>query len=233
MSSTRLVANLFDEMRVFLDCLGDSETRVRFLATLPANILSRQEAIEISAAFNGISREMIQDGSDRAAEFFHPFQDLYLAGLLAVIAVHPDTERPIQKFRGPDDLVGQPGSDLPFSRWYLLHPALSSYVRSLQRESGFIHYQHVKVGDQLPWMPWDPVCCHMERCSRKIAAPDLKHFVEIVIRQARDVLRSHTPRNLPLVLQSIPKWSESKTRLLEGGHDELLLWLEELLEFAA
>jgi hypothetical protein len=88
------------------------------------------------------------------------------------------------------------------------------------------------VGDQLPWLPWDPVCCQIERYSRLIVSPDLRHFVDVVIRQSREVLRSHTPRNLPLVLQSIPNWAESKRRLLESGHDDVLLWLEELMEFA-
>ncbi|MBL8814176.1 MAG: protein kinase [Planctomycetaceae bacterium] len=231
-SSNRLVANLFDEMRVFLDCLGDSDTRIRFLSTLPANVLSRDEAIAVSASFNGISQEMISDDGDQVAEIFHPFQDLYLAGLLAVVVTQQDSERIVQKFRGPDDLVGRTGSDLPNSPWYFLHPALSSFVRSLKRDSAFLHFQHVRVGDQLPWNAWDPACCQIERLARAITAPDLRQFVDIVIRQARDVLRSHSPRNLPVVLQSIPRWSESKARLLEAGHDELILWLDELMNFA-
>lgn len=231
-SSTRLVANLFDEMRVFLDCLGDSDTRLRFLATLPANILSRDEAIEISASFNGISREMISDDGNQFAEIFHPFQDLYLAGLLAVVSVQPESEQWIQKFRGPDDLVGQPGSDLPQSPWYFLHPALSSYVRSLRRDAAFLHFQHVRVGDQLPWHQWDPACCQIERLTRSVTAPDLRHFVDVVVRQSRDVLRSHSPRNLRVVLHSIPRWAESRNRLIDAGHDELILWIDELMNFA-
>jgi hypothetical protein len=72
----------------------------------------------------------------------------------------------------------------------------------------------------------------MERHAKSVVAQDLRHFVDLVIRQSREVLRSHTPRNLPLVLKSIPNWAESKRRLLECGHDELLLWLEELIDFA-
>ena len=41
-SATGLVSNIFDEMRVFLDCLADRPTRLRFLASIPANILSRK-----------------------------------------------------------------------------------------------------------------------------------------------------------------------------------------------
>jgi hypothetical protein len=175
---------------------------------------------------------MIRDFGEDATEIFHPFQDLYLAGLLGVVAVQQDSEALVQKFRGPDDLMNSPGSDLPTSAWYFLHPALSSFVRDLQKSSAFQHFQHVMVGDQLPWLPWDPVCCQMERHAKSIVAQDMRHFVDVVIRQSREVLRSHTPRNLPLVWQSIPNWAESKRRLLESGHDELLLWLEELMEFA-
>lgn len=231
-SSTLLVDSIFEEMRVFLDCLGDSDSRIRFLTTLPANILSRDDAIAVCAAFNGISREVVRDFGEDASEIFHPFQDLYLAGLLAVVAVQQDSEALIQKFRGPDDIVNNLGSDLPTSSWYFLHPALSSFVRDLQRSSDFLHFQHVVVGDQLSWLPWDPVCCQIERHARSIVAQDLRHFVDIVIRQSRDVLRSHTPRNLPLVLQSISGWGESQSRLLVSGHDDLLLWMEELMQFA-
>ena len=231
-SSTHLVANVFEEMRVFLDCLGDMDNRLRFLLALPANILSREDAITVCAAYNGITHEMIRDFGEDASEIFHPFQDLYLAGLLGVVAVQHDSEVAIQKFRGPDDLINSHGSDLPNSAWYFLHPALSSFVRDLQKSSTFQHFQHVMVGDQLPWLPWDPVCCQMERHAKSIVAPDLRHFVDVVIRQSREVLRSHTPRNMPLVWQSIPNWAESKRRLLESGHDELLLWLEELMQFA-
>ena len=34
-----VISNLFDEMRVFLNCLGDRDARLRFLARLPSNIL--------------------------------------------------------------------------------------------------------------------------------------------------------------------------------------------------
>ena len=231
-SSTHLVANVFEEMRVFLDCLGDPDNRMRFLAALPANILDRNDAIAVCAAFNGITREMIQDFGEDASGIFHPFQDLYLAGLLGVVAVQQDSETLVQRFRGPDDLMNSLGSDLPSSSWYFLHPALSSFVRDLQKNSTFQHFQHVMVGDQQPWFPWDPLCCQMERHAKSVVAQDLRHFVDVVIRQSREVLRSHTPRNLPLVLKSIPNWAEAKRRLLESGHDEVLLWLEELMELA-
>src|SRR5262249_26844727 len=49
-SASVLVANVFDEMRVFLACLHDKPDRLRFLSLLPHNILTRQEAIEVYCA---------------------------------------------------------------------------------------------------------------------------------------------------------------------------------------
>ncbi len=63
---------------------------MRFLAALPARITDRDDAIAVCAAFNGITREMITDFGEDASEIFHPFQDLYLAGLLGVVAVQQD-----------------------------------------------------------------------------------------------------------------------------------------------
>ncbi len=153
-------------------------------------------------------------------------------GRLGVVAVQQDSETLVQKFRGPHDLMNSLGSNLPFSEWCFLHTALSSFVRDLQKSATFQHVQHVMVGDQQPWFPWDPICCQIERHAKPIVAQDLRNIVDVVIRQSREVLRSHTPRNLQLVLKSIPNWAESKRRLLESGHDELLLWLEELMLFA-
>lgn len=92
-------------MRVFLDCLGDQATRMRFLEILPTNIVDRRDAVTICARFNGISEEMVLELGDATADIFHPFQDLYLAGLLGVIQTAPDSDRQIQLFRRPDDMV--------------------------------------------------------------------------------------------------------------------------------
>ena len=100
-----LVPGIFEEMRVFLDCLGDQATRMRFLEILPTNIVDRRDAVTICARFNGISEEMVLELGDATADIFHPFQDLYLAGLLGVIQTAPDSDRQIQLFRRPDDMV--------------------------------------------------------------------------------------------------------------------------------
>ena len=63
-ASTGLVANVFDEVRVFLSCLHDRENRERFLASLPDNILTYDEAIAVSEDFNGLSPGTLQHFDD-------------------------------------------------------------------------------------------------------------------------------------------------------------------------
>src|SRR5262249_25078670 len=51
-TSASVVANVFEEMRVFLNCLNDRQERQRFFALLPYNILTRQDAIQVYCALN-------------------------------------------------------------------------------------------------------------------------------------------------------------------------------------
>ncbi len=230
-SANRLVANLFEENRMFLDCLDNRETRSRFLASLPANILSRQEAVSVCARFNGISEETVNSFGDAANEIFHPFQDLYLAGLLGVVWKLSDGDLSIQKFRQPDDMVSHSGADLPLSAWYFLHPALCGFVRETRMEDDFLFYEHVIVGDQLPWESYDAVCCQIERCTAAISSVEIRQLIHRILKRAREVLRSSNPRNLPVVLQSLPEWPLTLTQLQKHGFDDALLWLDELKSF--
>src|SRR5262249_51167824 len=58
--STVLVSNIFDEVRVFLDCLGDREARLQLFADIPSNILDKSEAIRVCEKFNGLAPGTLQ-----------------------------------------------------------------------------------------------------------------------------------------------------------------------------
>lgn len=227
-SASNLVTGVFEEMRVFMDCLGDPDNRDRFIRCLTANILSRSDAVTLCARFNGVTEAVVRDFGEDSVEIFHPFQDLYLAGLLGIVVVQSETEQAIQRFRRPDDLVSIDGTDLPNSPWYFIHPALSAYIRQQAWGSSFVHYEQAAVGDGLPWNSWDPICCEVERQSRLLAEPELRQFTFQVLRQAREVLGSGTSRSLQVLLQALPDWKSSLQRLQQAGHEELVLWLEEL-----
>ncbi len=222
-SADYLVPGIFEEMRVFLDCLGHQATRMRFLETIMTNILSRQDAVAACARFNGVDEEMVKELGDAAGDIFHPFQDLYLAGLLGVIQTAPDSDRRVQEFRRPDDMVNCLGTDLPVSAFYLLHPALTSFVRELKRTGHFLSFEHIVVGDQLPWEPWDDVYCQIERCVAEVSDEDLRQQIHVLLKRSREFLKSSSSRNLPLILQAMPECHNvTVTRLYKDGD----LWRE-------
>ena len=53
-SSAVIVSNIFDEVRVFLNCLGDLDSRLRFFSLIPSNILEKDEAVRVCEEFNGL-----------------------------------------------------------------------------------------------------------------------------------------------------------------------------------
>ena len=81
-TSSVLVSNIFDELRVFLNCLGNRDERLRFLDLLGANILEKSDAVIACEAFNGLEPGTLGHFGEDSSDIFHPFRDLYLAGLL-------------------------------------------------------------------------------------------------------------------------------------------------------
>ena len=228
-SASGLVANVFDEMRVFLDCLEDKATRLRFLAAIPANILSREEAIAVSAKFNGLPVESIQHYGEESGYLFHPFRDLYMCGLLGVIVSDAETGASIQKFRLPDDIVSDVALDLPVSRYYFIHPALSGFIAHHRRTDDYHVFQHVVVGENASWQSYDGIFCQLERHVASLPSLELRNEMGVVLREARSVLSSGTPRNLRMAIEATTEWNAIEQRLEAENHDEVLLWMEELL----
>ena len=125
-----LVSNIFDEVRVFLNCLGDRDARYRFLAEVPSNILEKADAIRLCETFNGLEPGTLQHFGEESTDIFHPFRDLYFAGLLGVIERDPETETTIQRFRRPHDSLANSATELPDSPVFLIHPALDTFIRA-------------------------------------------------------------------------------------------------------
>ncbi|MCA9682554.1 MAG: hypothetical protein KC457_10195 [Myxococcales bacterium] len=86
-----LVANIFDEMGVFLEVLRDRDQRGRFLAMLPYNVMTADELVELWCRYHGVDREYYELHGHEAAEVYHPFRELYDCGLLGVIVRDPAT----------------------------------------------------------------------------------------------------------------------------------------------
>lgn len=226
-SSSGLVANIFDETRVFIDCLLDKKTRLRFLSMLTSNVIKRDEAIEISAKFNGLPDGSLWHFEQDSVDIYHPFRDLYLVGLLGCVTT-TSREIEVQKFRQPDDALTDLATDLPVSSHYLIHPALKEYIGTHRSSGDFYELQHIRVGENAPWQPYDPLIFEIERHLTRVQDRKLKADVHDLISHARTILLSAAARNLKIEILSSTEWHRIRLELLQGGHEDLVLWLEEL-----
>ena len=228
-SSMGLVANVFDEQQVFLDCLHDKSNRLSFLAQLPANILTHAEAVAASARFNGLPNDNLGHFDEESPDIFHPFRDLFLTGLLGVVKRN-DQDVETQRFRHPEDVLTDGANDLPISSHYFIHPALSEYIRAHRKSGDFRIIQQVLVGENAPWHPFDAIICQAELETAKIESLNLRNDVHDALATAKTILLSAQPKNLRVELESSSAWYRTHQKLLKDGYDEVILWIEELFK---
>jgi hypothetical protein len=229
-SSTVIVSNIFDEVRVFLSCLGEREARLRFLASMPGNILEKAEAIRICEEFNGLEPGTLEHFGEDSQDIFHPFRDLYLAGLLGVVSYDPETGLHLQRFRRPHDSLTYRAADLPDSPVFLMHPALDTFIQSQRTRQPFLQFQHICVGDQLLWEPYFLTLMQIERQLQKIEDGDFVDAVHQVIKRVQSLLGSGSTPYARLEIETSPEWKTLCRRSEDETCGEALLWLEELLQ---
>jgi serine/threonine protein kinase len=226
-----LIANVFDEMRVFLNCLAEKRERQRFFSLIPHNILTREEAIRICCEFNGLAADDFQFYRAHAQGLFHPFSDLHRVGLLGTVAREPDGGRVWQRFRQPEDLIADMDSALPDSPYYLLHPALDEHLGQLRLEQEYRLFQHIAVGEGQPWEDYFGLFCDFER---SLFAVDDGAAVEAAYRllcEARVVLESDRQAHLSSVLTASPNYKLLRERRQSPRFEDVCYWLDELLEY--
>jgi hypothetical protein len=228
-SSTLLVSNIFDEIRVFLNCLGDVEARYRFLAEIPGNILEKSDAVRVCERFNGLESGSLQHFGEDSGDIHHPFRDLYLGGLLGVV-VH-DMERGwmVQRFRKPHDLFVQTAMELPDSPVFLIHPALDTFIRSQRTRGPFLQFQHITVGEDLVWEPHFPIVMQIERQLRNC---EDQRFVELghqTVKRILSLLNSGPTPCARLEIENSPDWKAVCSHERREHCAEAVLWLQELL----
>ncbi|MEN1680150.1 MAG: hypothetical protein AAGJ46_11195 [Planctomycetota bacterium] len=228
-SSAVVVANVFDEVRVFLNCLGDREDRMRFFSMLPSNILDREEAVRLAEEFNGLSPGALQHFGEESDRVFHPFRDLYVTGLLGVVQQDAETGRPVQRFRRPHEGLGIDAAALPESAVYLIHPTLEDFVRSQRTHGRFLQFQHVLVGEDAPWaLHYVP----MMQVERELASIEDESFVAAaheVVKQIQAGMLSSNKMLARLELESGPVWREVHSRINSESEDAVM-WIDELAE---
>lgn len=223
-SAASLVSNIFDEVQVFLSCLDDRDNRQRFLASIPHNVLHRNEAIEVCEQFNGLTPGSLQHFGDDSNDIHHPFRDLYLVGLLGVIEVDHESGELTQRFRQPQDVLPDVSFELPESDFYLIHPALNSFIAQHRTKQPYYVFQHTLLGHGHVWQPYFGLFCEVEKqLTRDLGRPELNAGHRLLGR-VHAYLKS-TRQSLQSPFQS-PQWDILQRA--SPATDDLLYWFEEL-----
>jgi len=229
-STSGLVTGIFDEMRAFLQCLHDPETRYSFLERITSNILSRQEAERISAEFNGLSAEDLPYYTETHQDLNHPFRDLYMTGLLGVLVRDTRSDQIFQRFRQPEDLIIDIAKTLPQSNYYFIHPALQSLLLQ-QRSSRLQHlHQHIMIGESATWDRIDEVTWHIERALSQVQAQPVRDAVRELLRMRRQLSLASADYRRQKQWESHHTWIKAKDLLQKQRLDAILFWCDELLK---
>jgi hypothetical protein len=229
-STSGLVTGIFDEMRAFLQCLHDPDTRYAFLERITSNILSRQEAEMISAEFNGLTAEDLSYYTETHQELNHPFRDLYMTGLLGVLVRDIRSDRIYQRFRQPEDLIIDIAKTLPQSSHYFIHPALQSLLLQ-QRSSQLQHlHQHIMIGESATWDRIDEVTWHIERGLSQIQSQPVRDAVRELLRMRRQLSLASADYRRQKQWESHQAWIKVKELLQQNRLDAMLFWCDELLK---
>jgi hypothetical protein len=226
-----VISNLFDEVRVFLNCLGDRDARLKFLARLPSNILRGDEAFRVCEEFNGLEPGTLEHFGEDSADIFHPFRDLYFVGLLGVVERDPETGGMIQRFRRPHDPLAPATTHLPESPVFLIHPALDTFIRRQLTRSPFIQFQHIRVGDNLEWQRHFATIIEIEKQLHQIHDHEFVELAHQVVKRIQSLISSGVVPFARMEVETSEEWRTLCGRVdEEAAYEEVLLWLEELLE---
>lgn len=229
-SSSILVANVFDEVRVLLNCLNDEAARARFLAMLPSNILEYAEMVQICEQFNGLEPGTLQHFGHSSDEIFHPFLDLFFAGLLGVIDSQGEHGEVVQRFRRPHDSLDRIASELPESPVYLIHPALDTFIRAQRGRQPFLQFQHIQVGEDLRWEPHYRLFMQIEKQLAKVSDPRFVDTAHQLLKRIQTLLNSGADPLARLDVERSADWRVLQESCQEAAEEEAKFWLTELLE---
>lgn len=227
-SGSAIVANIFEEMHVFLDCLDDESTRQRFLAQIPHNILTRAEAIAISEEFNGLELGTIQYLGAESSEIHHPFRDLYLAGLLGCLEDDAAAGVQRQRFRQPYDSVSN--FIVPESAYYFIHPALNHVIVEARNRKPYLRMEQLPVGHRLPWRELHGCVVEIERRTQALADSEFRDSVLAVVAQALAVEESGSRQFARKKVEANSAWDLLQPYFHQDRYSDVCLWIDELLD---
>ena len=227
-AATGLVPSIFDETKIFMDSLCEREPRLKFLNGLPCNILEPHHIRDLTADFNGIPRESIGH-YENFQGLYQPFRELYLAGVLGVVAKDVDSNSMVQHFKKPDDLIGHLDFQLPDSIFYLVHPALDLFIQKNRPEDSYYVFQQIPVGCGLPWRRFYELLCQIENSLRLVEDPHFSTTMHEVLQRYQLAARNRSEEGMESLLTSA-EWKWINQNATNGKHEDVLLWVNELME---
>lgn len=229
-SATSLVNLIFDEVKVFMTCLTNRDDRTRFFSLIPQNILTQTEAVRVCEMFNGLPEDTLQHFDTASEKVFHPFRDLFLAGLLGIVDTDSETGETFQRFRQPNDFLLDEGFELPDSERYLIHPALNTFIASHRTQHPYVIFQQFLIGHKQPWFPFFGVFCELEKLINSRDNPEIKMAVHRILNQFFASWISNREQAGSHFSSANPDW---KFLIQKVEEDEISYWLEVLKEYAA
>ena len=228
-SATALVNNIFEEVGVLLDCLRKEEQRTNLFREIHQNILEYHEAVSICEKFNGLQPGDISRTDHDSRSLFHPFRDLYLAGLLGVIEKDPVIGLSFQRFRQPHHLLSVDRTELPISDYYFLHPSLNGFLKRYQNKSQYLIFQQIALGDGLIWEPRYAVILQIEKFLAECGEPKFEELVHQLVRRTQAIVNSKQTQFLRYEVESSREWTLARDYKHLKVFADVMEWLNELL----
>jgi hypothetical protein len=228
-SASVLVANVFEEMRVFLSCLHDKQQRLRFLSLLPHNILTHEEVIQVYCEFNNLDRAVFSEVGPDSESMWHPFWDLYNAGLLGVVVRSREEGKAKQRFKQPSDLLHDSQSALPNVDFYLIHPSLDEFIHKHRSSGTYNVFRHIVVGHNCLWESYYATLCRIERAFFTEPDKELCGLVHEVLNEIAVPLSGGQRAGIPSALAASRAWAQLTARCSRRQEDDLNAWLEDLV----
>jgi hypothetical protein len=183
-ADAEIVANVFAEAKVLLNCLADKKQRARFMALLPTNIMTMEELKAVCRVFN----ENVDCGDDcKKCTGMHPFCDLFNIGLLGVVQEDRDgTGKPLQQFRRPHEMKTFAKGTLPQETpFYLVHSALHQHIEGFRNQRLGKKYDMVKfvtVGHGYEWLERHTILTDLQKVIPAISSSEVRQKIEDMLK---------------------------------------------------
>ena len=174
------MSGLHDEVKMLLNCLDTKEKFDNFVKLLSRNVLTYKELQKYCAEYNGSDcSKKCSTCKNISPDKSHPFCDLYIMGLLGRIQQKAETNELRQVFKSPYENITRVGVYGDSEEYYLIHPALRHYIKSLKNKYGGTYelYNCLLIGDDLPWTEKDVIITKVNKNIDKINNQNVKKFL--------------------------------------------------------